>query len=553
MAQRIDFHRGLLAGMAALLWLSAAVRAAEPVAASDTLAWVNDEAVTVADLDALLLASHRTRDMSSMRGEDLPNFLKKAVNDRLLVQDAVAMGMDSDEELRGKADDFLAGEAMRAFVDSAFDPPVRADSFAVRGYFRKYYWKILLRQVSLRRREEADSLRAVVLGGADMDSLARARSVDSHRLSGGLHHLKYWGDVENVLRDAVVDTETGELSEVFPYHDAFAFLRVEKRTPIDEEAFDGLKAKIASIVLGRERDEAFSSFLDSLEGVTPLRTNEEALGEIRSDAGMVFKGEFLREQSDTALSVEGGGALTGTELRGEISHTAMVVGTAPFDSIVHLALDRARSRLLLGVHARASGFFEDPELLERRRRKWDQILIERYLQEIIASRIVFNHAEFQDYYDANPDRFRGGDQVKLDLVLFENRDEADQMVSRLESGADFDFLRKRYQGEADQGQGSRRWASEDSFSNAIRKELGGMQIGDTSGSLETGGGWMIFKLLGRRKGAVKALDEVEMQIREVMFQKKFNELLDEHLRRLKDRSKIRMNQEAIDEYFGQGS
>jgi hypothetical protein len=60
-------------------------------------------------------------------------------------------------------------------------------------------------------------------------------------------------------------------------------------------------------------------------------------------------------------------------------------------------------------------------------------------------------------------------------------------------------------------------------------------------------------LTGKRKGAVKPIAEVDMQIREVMFQLKFNELLDQHLGILRERSDIHMNQEAIEVYFGQGS
>ena len=80
-----------------------------------------------------------------------------------------------------------------------------------------------------------------------------------------------------------------------------------------------------------------------------------------------------------------------------------------------------------------------------------------------------------------------------------------------------------------------------------------MEQGETSSAIETHGGWMIFRLAGKRKGAVRPLAEVDMQIREVMFQRKFNELLDEHLSLLRERSEISMNQEAIDAYFGQGS
>ncbi len=517
------------------------------------LAWINGEPITTEDLDALILSSHQGRDMSEMTSVDLPNFLNKAVNDRLLLGDALAMGMDEEAAVKGAADAFLEQAAKEFFVAAEFHPPTEVEPADMRAYFEKYYWRILLRQVSVRTRESADSLRQMVVAGADMDSLARVRSLDTRRGHGGLHNLKYWGDVENVLRDAVFNVDNGGLSEIFPFRESFAFLRVEERQGLHEEIYPEKEDFIRSVILNRDRTDAWTAFVDSLDAQSPVETVPSTLEAIRADAGLVFMGEFLREQPEPAMSLEGLPILTGTELRREISHTAMVDGTAPFDSILRKAVGSKRQSILLTHHARLNGYFEDEGLLKKRWQRMEQLLIEAYLQELIVPRIVFNREEFQDFYDGNPDRFRGADEVKLDMVIINEREEADDMAARLSQGADFDFLRSQYLGDLDQGSGSVRWVSESVFAGSIQDELKKMDTGQSSQPVETRGGWLIFKLLGRRKGAVKPLGEVEMQIREIMFHRKFTELLDEHLALLKERSEIRMNQEAIDEYFGQGS
>lgn len=541
----------VLLGLSMSLFLAPLV--AEEITTPDTLAWVNGEIVTSGDIDELLLTSHQSRDMATMRSADLPNFLKKAINDRLLVQDALAMGMDEETPVQMAADEFLEQEAIKAFVAQAFNPPSQADSLAVRAHFEKFYWKILLRQVSVRDRESAESLRTSVMAGADMDSLARTQSVDSHNLRGGLHSLKYWGDVENILRDAVVEVAVGDVSEVFPLRDAFAFIRVEDKNEVDDESFADKSAKIRAIVLGQERNAAFSSFLDSLETHTPILQDAGELDAIRNDAGIIFMGEFLREQSAPVLSIEGEPSITGTELRRSVSRTAMTDGTAPFDSILHDAMSYLRQNLLLRSHARENGYFEKEQLLKLRRTKLEQVLIEVYLQEMIVPQIVFSRAEFQEFYEENQDVFRGADEVRLEMVLIDDKAEADEMVARLGEGADFDFLRSQYLGESDSGNSSMRWTSSEVFAGGIQHELESMEQGETSAAIETRGSWMIFKLTGKRKGAVKPIAEVDMQIREVMFQLKFNELLDQHLGILRERSDIHMNQEAIEVYFGQGS
>ncbi|MBC8368298.1 hypothetical protein H8E52_12900, partial [bacterium] len=431
------------------------------------LAWINGETITSDDLDALFLTSHQGRDMSSMQSLELPNFLKKAVNDRLLVQDAQAMGMDEEASVQRVADELLDSEAMKAFVNASFDRPNDADKEAMRAYFEKYYWRIHLRQISTRTQESADSLRNEVLAGANMDSLARARSLDSNNIRGGLHSLKYWGDVENVLRDAVIGLEAGELSKTFPFREAHAFLRVEKIEGLDEETYDDVSKSIERIILNSQREVAWQAFLDSLDHETPVRLVESTLNSIREDADIVFMGDFLRVQPEPAMSLEATPILTGTELRREISHTAMVDGTAPFDSILDKSVAAKRQMVLLRHHAEAGGFYEDEELLRQRQRRLEQALIEAYLQEMIVPRIVFNRQEFQTYYEENEDLFRGPDEVRMDMVVVDEQDTADEMSSRLSEGADFDFLRSQYLGEAADANGSVRWVSEGVFSGSI--------------------------------------------------------------------------------------
>ena len=66
-------------------------------------------------------------------------------------------------------------------------------------------------------------------------------------------------------------------------------------------------------------------------------------------------------------------------------------------------------------------------------------------------------------------------------------------------------------------------------------------------------GWLVFQLTGRRPGQVRSLADVEMQIRQVLFQRKFNDLLDAHLNLLKERSDIVLFADRIEAYFDTGS
>ncbi len=91
------------------------------------------------------------------------------------------------------------------------------------------------------------------------------------------------------------------------------------------------------------------------------------------------------------------------------------------------------------------------------------------------------------------------------------------------------------------------------FSKVIRDEVERLEIGGSSKAIPIPTGWMIFRVLDRREGRVPPFEEVDMEIRQVMFQRKFNEKLDAHLELLKERSEIVRHEENIERYFSEGS
>ena len=516
----------------------------------DTLAVVNGEPITSAHLDSLVMQSHQTGNLTRIGSGDLRRLLDKAINDRLILQEAYAMGMDQEEDLLAAVDEKRTENAVKAFIAARFAMPDTVSSQELQAYFDRYYWKILLRQISVRTEAEARNVREVLLNGADMDSLARTLSLDTQRYKGGLHNLKYWADVENVLREAARDLEINAVSQPFPFREAYAIIRVERRDPVDEEAFTKYKRSINAHLITEARKAAWQEFIADLLRQTPVNVDEEVLASLREDADVIFRGEFLTQVERPALSIDADHYVTETELRKEVSHTAMTSGTDPFETLLIKGIESAREKLVLSYHAEQEGYFDTPGVVHRYAQDLDTALIENYLAEVIVPRIVFNRAEFEEYYTSHSDDFREADQVKLAIIVVETEEEAREIEQRLAGGADFEFLKRQYEGTASDQVSQEEWASVAIFSQEIQEELAGLKIGGTSQAIQTRTDWMLFKVVDRRVGELKDLADVEMRIRQVMFQRKFNQLMDEHLALLKEHSEIVLNQEAIDTYFG---
>ena len=122
--------------------------------------------------------------------------------------------------------------------------------------------------------------------------------------------------------------------------------------------------------------------------------------------------------------------------------------------------------------------------------------------------------------------------------------------SRLDQGANFDFLMKKYDPENPMNKKITEWITLDQFPDKIKTELADLKIGGHSGAYQITDGWIVFYVKDKKQGRLKSLQEVDIDLRKVMFQKKFNELLDKNINILKENSQIIYYDDVINEYFG---
>ncbi len=521
-------------------------------ASTDTLVLVNGDPITVGDLDEMIMGAHKSFDLQAEGSGIVDRLLTKRINDILIIQDALAAGMDEEPELIDLVEGRRRSYAIRAYVKDHLTLPASPPPDSVMAYFDRYYWQIQVRRISVRTWQEAADLRLAVMGGADMDSLARELSLDTKKVNGGLYNLLYWADLENRIRDQIATLEVGEYSGIFPYNDSFSFVRVEQRIPVDHSAFSRFEKRITPDVLALNNQQLWDDFVDDLIATMEIEESMAGLAAIIADSSMVLTGEFLRNDSTPVIQVSGGGAVTGTELRKAISHEVMQNALAPFSENLNTARRKTTSKLVLAKAARARGYFEDPEVETLVAKDLEQGLIETYLTDTVGSRIKFKRTEFEEFYEQNKEKFRGPEEVSLDILILDNQADAEEASKRLAEGADFGFIFAEYNPGQEATLGKSRYIKKDQLSKPFRDQLANMEPGDSSQAVEMPMGWMVFKLVGSQPGTLPPMAAVEMEIRKVIYQRKFNTLLDEHLDLLKEHSDIRKFDKKIEAYILSG-
>jgi parvulin-like peptidyl-prolyl isomerase len=500
---------------------------------------VNGQPITSADLERLIVESHQGGSMTVEEADGLiPKLLHRAIRDELILQDAYSMGLDEEPVVVIPVRQRVVQEAIAVYGQEHVQPRPISDE-AVQEFFVDYYHKMQVRQLSLSTPEECeDALQRIKSGKTTMGTLAAQSSLDSRKFRGGLHNDKYWADVEAVIRVASEGVAVGDYSAVFPYNDAFAIIRVESRTPPTQDDLPRFEAYIRGILRAKEQERAWDAMVDECRAGVRVSVDSKAVDAIRADEELLYHGDFKRGSGDPVLWIDERHTLSEAEFRERMSRAAMSMGTSGFEEILELAIEEQRDYLAVWKSATEAGVFERPELVELNEREFRKAVIGYYLDEHVANRVTLDPNEYEQFYRDHQDDFRGPEEVRLSIMTSDDESEMRDAAARLAKGANFDYVRSEVEGRDALPTASPKWTPITSFNQAIVDELAALEVGQSSSPLPYGNKWMIVRLDARREGQVAPIEEVDMVIRNALYQKEFRARVEEHLAKLEEIAEI---------------
>lgn len=514
------------------------------------LALVNGDSIFTSDVEAVFGKMHATMSTQDKEDFDYRKLLNKLVNDRLILQEAEAIGIGEDSAVVTSLTIRQRDYAVRSFITASFVPDDSISKADILDYFQANYHMKQLRTVSVPSQEEAARLLNLVRKGAAMDSIAQAVSNDIYRYQGGLRRMKYWADIEPELRKLVPSMKDGDLIGPFPYRQVYAFMRLEKSVPADTAELAEYESYITSILKYQKKAASWKQFMNRQRRDYRVTVDSAGLKHLIAQGTIRIDSTFLSGTNKSIAAVNDTIVITDRQLRQKIAHGAMSIPDQPFDSLVYRVLNEQIDYAVSSRKAIEAGFDKQPAVTRKLAAARDSMLIENYLRETVVPKIVFSHQEFDQYYKEHPDEFREKDEYILKQAMFSRKELADSVVIMLEDGADFNFIANKYVENQINLIDRDQWVSLGTFPEQIQIDLANLTIGGTSKAYPTTDGWLVFKVKDRRSGKVKAQSDVEPQMRQIMFQKKFDEQMDKVLTTLKASSEVVLFNEAIDHYFG---
>jgi parvulin-like peptidyl-prolyl isomerase len=154
--------------------------------------------------------------------------------------------------------------------------------------------------------------------------------------------------------------------------------------------------------------------------------------------------------------------------------------------------------------------------------------------------------EARGYFEAHPDEFGGGEEVKLSQIVISSRRKDGQALAaslkdKLKGGESFGSLAKRYSDEAGSKtvggelgwieRGGLRWPEVEQAAFAGRD-------GQVLGPIHTESGWHLVKVEGHRRSEAKNFEELRGKVMNAVFQKKMADRLQAWMEDLKKKTYV---------------
>lgn len=180
----------------------------------------------------------------------------------------------------------------------------------------------------------------------------------------------------------------------------------------------------------------------------------------------------------------------------------------------------------------------------------EQMVKMRVVQREIRPKLIVTDKEIGEYYKEHRDDYEGQEAVRINQIFFDFsklpageakskvRKVAEQIDKRLKEGESFEMLAANLSSETAQVSGDLGFIAKGTVLPALEKVAFSLKKGEVSGIIESPSGFHIIKVLDKKGGGLKPVEEVREEIRAKIEDRMMGEKFVEWLAGLRKKSHI---------------
>lgn len=226
----------------------------------------------------------------------------------------------------------------------------------------------------------------------------------------------------------------------------------------------------------------------------------------RSDASLKAALAELDRSADTIVAEVGTRTVTWGDIADSIRTMPSIIGTLPFPALYQQVAKQLIQQEALALRGQNAGLDKDPAMLRRMRDAADHAMAAEVLRRSLAPNLT--DKALHEAYNALVANKPAPEEVRGRLIMVASREQADQLIHRLQGGADFAALARDFSkdGTAKAG-GELGYVRLDMLSPEIGSVMFALAPGQTTAyPVVSHNAWFILRVESRRQPAAPSFE-----------------------------------------------
>jgi parvulin-like peptidyl-prolyl isomerase len=520
------------------LLLAAALAGCAALGGPPPVAVVNGEPLTEAELNRSLGRLHAAQPQASPAEVDLSAFLQRAIDDRLMLQEARRIGLFERPDIREAVRAYLLRESIGRLYQEEVERKVEVSEAELREKFFADYDEVGLLAFFFDDAQRADEAARWLREGTSPAEVARRFDVEEPG--------------ERFMRRALTEEQFRPLFEMDPgavvgpvaRQGRFLVVKLIRQRPALEQDFPRFREAIERPIRKLREKERSDGYLAELRTKQPCEVDEVLLAWLPTAP----KELAALEEDTRAVARVGGETLSVAGLAAELGRVYRL-GQAEADAeqIKRNIVKSWVEERLVDIEALSRHYEESDPVLASELEAYHQDLVLRiYMSQFVVPQVRLDEAAVAAYYEAHKQDYLKPRRLKVRQISLSSRKQATWVRDELARGADFGWLARTLSiDESSEKGGQLGWLAEDRLNPKALAALEGLEIGQVTEILHIGQDWQLLKLEAREDEQPWPLEEVRRQVRADLYRAELEKARKEVAAKLREGATIEVSPERL--------
>lgn len=225
--------------------------------------------------------------------------------------------------------------------------------------------------------------------------------------------------------------------------------------------------------------------------------------------------------------------------------------------------ERAVQMSLLSQEARKLNIDKKEDIARRIKEMSDQFIVQELTKQEVMDKVILTDAEMLQYYNQNKASFAKDEKVRVNLIMFEVKDNATQQVKeqsrnlagqaleRIRKGEDFEAVAKEVSQDMrtkNRGGNSGLFARGkrvDLYGETFEQKAFSLPLATVSDVFESKKGYYIIKVMEKKPQEQETFEEVKQRIERTLKTEKQKAAMDSYLEGLKKKYSVKILDESM--------